>query len=49
LIESICILMSESRTKLLLLSLRSTSAPSSSFPRVAGPFPVTRQVVEVVL
>jgi hypothetical protein len=32
------------RTRLRPLSQRSTSAPSSSFPRVAGPFLATRQV-----
>jgi F-type H+-transporting ATPase subunit d len=39
-------LMTDCRTRLLLLSPRSTSAPSSSFPRAAGPFLVTRQVVQ---
>jgi hypothetical protein len=33
------------RTRLRLLSPTSTSAPSSSFPRVAGPFLATRQVL----
>jgi hypothetical protein len=32
------------RTRSLLLNLRLTSAPSSSYPRVAGPFLATRQV-----
>jgi hypothetical protein len=33
------------RTRLRLLSPKSTSAPSSSYPRAAGPFPATRQVL----
>jgi hypothetical protein len=43
------VLMTGFRTRLLLLSPRLTSAPSSSFPRAAGPFPVTRQVVQAWL
>ena len=42
-------LMTGCRTRLLLPSPRLTSAPSSSFPRAAGPFLVTRQVIQARL
>jgi hypothetical protein len=47
--ERICMLTNDCRTRSPLPSPRLTSAPSSSFPRAAGPFPVTRQVAQGML